>query len=153
MGARRQCAGRVRAVGFPGDPGSLGCEAVGEEFPGRTEEPYVDEGSGMKRTNKCVASFDPVSYWHGCKQRLNEAENALNQQQQPGPALTLAGVAAECAIRASMPQGAQFDGRHDMVELLKGLRRTVPPYLFVSASRLRLLWRNSYRYMGSGQRP
>ena len=104
----------------------------------------------MTKNTKDPSDFKPAEYWLGCKIRLAEAEQ-LYQAGQFGGSLMLAGVAEECAIRSLFPDRAPFDGRHDLRALLRTAAVKPSIQLVRAVELLRLVWRNSYRYMGPDQ--
>lgn len=95
--------------------------------------------------------FRPQDYYTAALARLQEARD-FHDTARDGLALTQAGVAAECVLRAFFPEGEVFDSRHDLAELarksrLRPRREEAAMVHDAAVNTLRHVWRNSYRYM------
>lgn len=95
--------------------------------------------------------FRPIDYYEAGIARFQEARDLFDTDRL-GLALTQAGVAAECVLRAFFPPGEVFDSRHDLAELARRSRlRPRKTDSFIehdsAVATLRRVWRNSYRYM------
>ena len=89
-------------------------------------------------------------YRRAAGERVTEA-GALRRAQRYTLGMYVAGVAAECMLRAYHRADAAFDERHDVIELLKAcdLERLGEPAmarLRAPVQTVHMLWNNSFRY-------
>jgi hypothetical protein len=96
----------------------------------------------------------PEHYFAAALERYTEA-GALRRQARWALAMYVAGLAAECMVRAWIPAGTQFDERHDLYQLLKvtewPLSAKQRRALHSALEDVRSLWHNSLRFADEGR--
>ncbi|MCB9729572.1 MAG: hypothetical protein H6744_08330 [Deltaproteobacteria bacterium] len=94
-------------------------------------------------------------YARTSRERLASAD--LLRTSAPSLSLYLAGLSAECMLRAWLPPGEPFDGRHDLASilargsLLEGLTGRGVQKVTIAVKGLTLLWFNGIRYLPEDQ--
>lgn len=92
----------------------------------------------------------PDRYLEAAHERLQEAR-ILRKSGRYGPSVYLAGVAAECILRAYRTrEKRQFHERHDLAALLEGCNQrlfgTRRRQLHSAITTLTKIWQNDFRY-------
>jgi len=91
----------------------------------------------------------PEHYLLAAQERLSEAV-ALRRGARWVLAMYVAGLSAECMMRAFIPRDSEFDARHDLGALLGAsewpLGSSERRRLHTAVSGIRVLWNNSLRY-------
>lgn len=95
--------------------------------------------------------FRRQDYFDAATERFGQAMDALSSHKH-GLALTLAGVAVECLLRAFREPNVPFNSRHDLMVLadeanfLPKRSQKQKESLSAELTALRMVWRNNHRY-------
>jgi len=97
----------------------------------------------------------PVDYYHAAQERMTEASLLRREGHYP-IAMYVAGAAVECMLRAYHLGDAEFDEKHDIVQLFKGcdfdrLGDVARRQLQGPVQTVRLLWQNRFRFFSESR--
>lgn len=92
----------------------------------------------------------PVDYFHAAQERMTQS-SLLRREEHFALAMYVAGAAVECMLRAYHPTDAEFDEKHDIVQVFKGcdfdkLGDAARKRLRGPVQTVHLLWQNRFRF-------
>jgi hypothetical protein len=92
----------------------------------------------------------PVDYYRAAQERMTQA-SLLRREEHFALAMFVAGAAVECMLRAYHPTDADFDEKHDIVQVFKGcdferLGNAARKRLRGPVQTVHLLWQNRFRF-------